>query len=107
MRSVIEEIISRLPEDRRQAARELLEQKTARTETERMLTLDLYGRELSTREQSILTLVAEGDTNGEAAAVLGLSEETVKCYLRRILAKLGAVNRTHAVAIAFRQGLLT
>jgi DNA-binding CsgD family transcriptional regulator len=49
---------------------------------------------------------AEGCSNAEAAQRLGVSPETVKAYLRNIHGKLGVRNRTEAVAVARRSGLL-
>jgi len=53
---------------------------------------------LSVQERRILKQVAEGKTNGEVAAELGLSEKTVKNYLSNTLSKLGLKRRTQAVA---------
>jgi DNA-binding CsgD family transcriptional regulator len=52
------------------------------------------------RDVEVLALVAQGHTNAEIGAALYISEETVKSHLRHIIAKMGARNRTHAVAIA-------
>ena len=57
---------------------------------------------LSPRERSILALVAEGKTNKEIAAALGLSDKTVKNYLSHILDKLGLMRRSHAAAFYIR-----
>jgi DNA-binding NarL/FixJ family response regulator len=51
-------------------------------------------------------LVAVGNANKEIAGRLSLTEETVKSHIRNILAKLGANDRTHAVAIAAKRGIL-
>jgi len=61
---------------------------------------------LSPREIDVLRLVARGNANKEIAAQLSLTEETVKSYLRSILAKLGANDRTHAVAIGLKRGII-
>jgi len=61
---------------------------------------------LTPREVDVLRLVAEGNANKEIAAQLVLTEETVKSHLRSILAKLAANDRTHAVAIALRRGII-
>ena len=61
---------------------------------------------LSPREIDVLRLVARGNANKEIAAQLSLTEETVKSYLRNILAKLGANDRTHAVAIGLKRGII-
>lgn len=61
---------------------------------------------LSPREIDVLRLVARGNANKEIAAQLSLTEETVKSYLRSILAKLAANDRTHAVAIGLKRGII-
>lgn len=53
---------------------------------------------LTEREEEILALVAEGQSNAQIAATLNLSENTVKFHLRNIFAKLGVSNRTEAAA---------
>jgi DNA-binding NarL/FixJ family response regulator len=62
---------------------------------------------LSQRELEVLSLVAAGTTNREAAARLFISEATVKTHLLHIYAKLGVGDRAAAVAEAFHRGLLT
>lgn len=61
---------------------------------------------LSGREREILVLVAEGATNREIAARLGIGEETVKTLLARAYGKLGVRRRAEAVAAAHEHGLL-
>lgn len=61
---------------------------------------------LSVREAEVLTLVASGKSNKVIAGNLGLSEETIKGYLKNILVKLGASDRTHAVTLAQRRGII-
>lgn len=61
---------------------------------------------LSRRELDVLRLVAAGNANKAVAARLGIAEETVKAHMKSILAKLGARDRTHAVAISLRRGIL-
>ena len=61
---------------------------------------------LTPREVDVLRLVARGNANKEIAAQLSLTEETVKSHIRNILAKLGANDRTHAVAIALKRGII-
>jgi DNA-binding NarL/FixJ family response regulator len=58
---------------------------------------------LTRRQREILQLLADGESTTVAARELGLSEETVRTHSRNILARLGARNRTHAVAIALRE----
>jgi ATP/maltotriose-dependent transcriptional regulator MalT len=62
--------------------------------------------ELSNREGHVLMLISQGMTNRDIAFRLVLSEETVKWHFRNISKKLSARNRTHAVQIARRSGLL-
>jgi len=61
---------------------------------------------LSGQERRILVLLAEGHANKGIAERLHVAESTVKSHLKRINGKLGAENRTHAVALARRMGLL-
>jgi DNA-binding NarL/FixJ family response regulator len=58
------------------------------------------------RQRQILQLLADGESPTFAARQLGLSEETVKTHTKNALARLGARNRTHAVAIGLREHLL-
>ena len=62
---------------------------------------------LSERELEVLTLVARGATNRDAAQALLISEATVKTHLLHIYAKLSVSDRAAAVAEAFNRGLLT
>jgi len=61
---------------------------------------------LTKRQREILQLLANGGSTSAAARELGLSEETVKTHTKNALARLGARNRTHAVAIALRESLV-
>ncbi|MFM7230237.1 MAG: response regulator transcription factor [Cyanobacteriota bacterium] len=61
---------------------------------------------LSPREQQVLQGLDQGLSNSELAADLGLRPHTVKGYVRQVQEKLGARNRTEAVALAFQTGLL-
>lgn len=61
---------------------------------------------LTRRQREILQLLADGGSTVVAARELGLSEETVKTHTKNVLARLGARNRTHAVAIALRECLI-
>lgn len=65
-----------------------------------------YGRELTERQLAVLRLIAQGNSNGEMARVLGVSPNTIRSHILAILAKLGARNREHAVHLAHRDGLL-
>ncbi len=62
--------------------------------------------QITSRQRQILQLIANGGSTTAAARDLGLSEETVKTHTRNALARLGARNRTHAVAIALRESLI-
>lgn len=62
---------------------------------------------LTPREMDVLRRVAEGRRNAEIARDLFLGEQTVRTYVARILAELGAATRAHAVAIGFRRNLLS
>ncbi|WP_229223462.1 response regulator transcription factor [Duganella sp. sic0402] len=59
---------------------------------------------LTPRETDVLKLVATGHSNQRAASQLGLKEDTIKAYMKSILAKLRARDRTHAVTIALKRG---
>jgi dTDP-4-amino-4,6-dideoxygalactose transaminase/DNA-binding CsgD family transcriptional regulator len=61
---------------------------------------------LSAREMEIVALMAQGLFNHEIASRLFLAGETVKTHIHHVLGKLGARSRTHAVAIALREGLI-
>jgi DNA-binding NarL/FixJ family response regulator len=61
---------------------------------------------LTKRQREILQLLADGESTTVAARQLDLSEETVKTHTKHALARLGARNRTHAVAIAVRECLI-
>jgi DNA-binding NarL/FixJ family response regulator len=63
-------------------------------------------KELTDRELEILKRVAAGTSNKEIATSLGLTEPTVKSHLKNVMAKLGANDRTHAVMIAIKRGLM-
>jgi two-component system NarL family response regulator len=66
-----------------------------------------FGAEgLSGRELEVLRLVAEGNSNKVVGQHLAIKEETVKAHVSTVLAKLGAKDRTHAVTIARRRGML-
>jgi DNA-binding NarL/FixJ family response regulator len=61
---------------------------------------------LTPREIEVLCFVAKGNANKEIAARLSLTEETVKAHIRNILGKLGANDRTHAVSIGVKRGII-
>jgi DNA-binding NarL/FixJ family response regulator len=62
---------------------------------------DLTGRELE-----VLRLLARGNRNRQIAAILGVSERTVVNHIRRISVKLGAHDRSQAILIAARRGII-
>ena len=62
--------------------------------------------QLSPREAEVMRWIADGSTNSQIAQALHVSEQTVKSHVKSIFAKLHAHDRTHAVALARRQGLL-
>jgi DNA-binding NarL/FixJ family response regulator len=62
--------------------------------------------ELTSRELEILRLIADGNSNKLIADRLSIGEATVKSHMTNILAKLHANDRTHAVAIALRRGMI-
>jgi DNA-binding NarL/FixJ family response regulator len=61
---------------------------------------------LSTRELEVLKLVSTGDSNGDIAQALHISEATVKSHLLHIFAKLNVADRTAAVTVALQRGIL-
>jgi DNA-binding NarL/FixJ family response regulator len=65
------------------------------------------GDALTERELGVLMSVAAGNSNKIVADKLSISEETVKSHMRSILSKLGANDRTHAVTIAVKRGLIS
>jgi two-component system NarL family response regulator len=69
--------------------------------TERMFQPDLTPRELD-----VLRLIARGMRNKEIAAKLGIGEETTQGHVKNILSKLGLHDRTEAVAVAIRRGIV-
>jgi DNA-binding NarL/FixJ family response regulator len=62
---------------------------------------------LTRRELDVLELLSLGLPNKAIAARLGISDQTVKSHVASICGKLGAANRTDAVRIAVRHGLIT
>lgn len=61
---------------------------------------------LTVREIEVLREVADGNRNREIAERLFISEETVKVHIKHIMEKLGAADRTQAVAIGLRRGII-
>ena len=61
---------------------------------------------LSPREVDVLRLIANGNANKAIASQLSITEETVKGHVKNILAKLAANDRTHAVTIGLKRGII-
>lgn len=66
----------------------------------------LSAEQLTERELDVLRQLAEGNRNKDIASHLFISEETVKVHVRHIMEKLGANDRTQAMAIAARRGII-
>jgi DNA-binding NarL/FixJ family response regulator len=62
--------------------------------------------QLSAREIEVLRLIAAGNSNKIVASKLNISEDTVKGHVKNILSKLGANDRTHAVTIGLKRGII-
>ena len=62
---------------------------------------------LTNREVQVLQLVASGCANKVISARLEINEETTKTHIKNILAKLGARDRTHAVSLGLKRGIIT
>jgi DNA-binding NarL/FixJ family response regulator len=70
------------------------------------IALHVVDEVLTDREIAILRLVAIGKANKQVGAELGLSEETIKGHLKNIFSKLDVADRTHAVTVAARRGII-
>jgi two-component system, NarL family, response regulator len=62
---------------------------------------------LTEREIEVLRLIAAGNPNKEIAAQLAIAEDTIKRHVTNILSKLGANDRTHAVTIGLKRGIIS
>lgn len=83
--------------------RHMEQQEGSRLSNERTLIYET----LTERELEVLALLAQGMPNKEIAAHLVISERTAKFHVSSIMGKLGATNRTEAVALAAQKGLIT
>jgi len=75
-------------------------------EVAQRLTGRMFQAALTTRETEVLHLMARGMRNKEIAADLKISDETVQGHVKNILAKLSVHDRTEAVAVAVRRGIV-
>ena len=75
-------------------------------EIESALAAHIIDSLLSAREIEVIKQVAEGSSNRSIARRLFVSEETVKSHIKNIMGKLGANDRTHAVMIALKRGII-
>ena len=66
----------------------------------------VHHSELTCREIEVVECIAEGMSNKQIAANLGIGEATVKTHVNNIMSKLGANDRTHAVTAALRRGII-
>jgi DNA-binding NarL/FixJ family response regulator len=62
--------------------------------------------DLTPRELEVLQHVSDGNRNRDIAQLLGISEETVKVHVKHVMDKLGAKDRTQAISIAVRRGMI-
>lgn len=70
------------------------------------LALHIGSTVITCRELEVFRLVAQGDSNKRISSRLGIGEETVKGHVKSLISKLGANNRTHAVTIGIKRGIL-
>lgn len=80
--------------------------KTLATEASYELAEHSLDEALTSGEVDVLRLIATGNANKEIAAQLAISEETVKGRVKNLLSKLGAKDRTHAVTIGVKRGII-
>jgi DNA-binding NarL/FixJ family response regulator len=76
------------------------------TEVAARLAEHLGDDDLTTRELEVLRLIRDGYRNKQIADQLAIAETTVNFHIKNLVDKLGANDRTHAVTIAVRRGLL-
>jgi DNA-binding NarL/FixJ family response regulator len=70
------------------------------------LAAHIGGSALTSREIEVLTLIGAGNSNKRIGLMLSINEDTVKGHVKNILAKLDARDRTHAVTLALKRGIL-
>jgi two-component system, NarL family, response regulator len=75
-------------------------------EVAQKLTDRMFQPALTNRELDVLNLVARGMRNKEIAAALNITEETAQSHMKNILAKLSVHDRTEAVSVAIRRGIV-
>ena len=61
---------------------------------------------MTPRENEVIALVGRGMRNKEIAAALGISEQTVEVHMKNIFAKLGVSDRSAALTVALRRGII-
>jgi len=67
----------------------------------------MTNRKISCRELEVMTWISAGKSTWEIATILRVSESTVKFHTDNLMKKLKAVNRAHAVSIAYSRGILS
>jgi two-component system, NarL family, response regulator len=75
-------------------------------DVERILATRLNHAPITAREVEVLELVAQGLSNREVGKALGITEETTKVHVRNIMDKLNVQDRTEAVTMALRRGII-
>jgi DNA-binding NarL/FixJ family response regulator len=75
-------------------------------EIARQLKARKFVETLTLREREIVLCIARGEANKQISTNLGISEETVKSHVKNILAKLQAKDRTEAVTLALKRGIV-
>ena len=75
-------------------------------EIARQLQTHKLAETLTLREREIVLCIAKGEANKQISTSLGISEETVKSHVKNILAKLQAKDRTEAVTLALKRGIV-
>ncbi len=71
------------------------------------IAVHIADRDLTEREIEVLRFVAKIGPNKRVATAMGVAEGTIKVHMKSVMSKLGAVDRTQAVAIAIRRGIIT